>query len=102
MLDNINKLLWTFEQLTFIPHCTNAQYDKEAMVLLYDYNYINDSIMKKDYNVVLNLCYDENCKYEEHEIILEIVRSTEEEKILSRQKYLYYKKNNLEVRHISL
>ena len=38
----------------------------------------------------------------DHEIIIEIVGHDENKKAMSREKYLYYKKNNLDVRHENL
>ena len=38
----------------------------------------------------------------DHEIIIEIVGHDEKKKNISREKYLYYKKNNLDVRHKNL
>ena len=55
LLDDVNKLLWTFEQLSFIPHSTNQDLDPLTPVLLTETGYKNDSIIKKDYNVFKNL-----------------------------------------------
>ena len=101
-IDNINKLLWTFEQLTFIPHSTNIEYDSATPVLLYKNNYKNDSIIEKDYNVILNIDIALDVTNNDHEIIIEIVGHDENKKAMSREKYLYYKKNNLDVRHENL
>ena len=57
IIDDINKLLWTFEQLTFIPHSTNLEYDYTTPVLLYKNDYKNDSVIKKDYNIILKYRY---------------------------------------------
>ena len=102
IIDNINKLLWTFEQLTFIPHSTNIEYDCTTPVLLYKNDYKNDSIIKKDYNVILNIDTVLDTTDDDHEIIIEIVGHDEKKKTVSREKYLYYKKNNLDVRHENL
>ena len=75
IIDNINKLLWTFEQLTFIPHSTNLEYDYTTPVLLYKNDYKNDSIIKKDYNVILNIDTVLDTTDNDHEIIIEIVGS---------------------------
>ena len=101
-IDNINKLLWTFEQLVFIPHSTNIEYDPTTPVLLYKNNYKNDSIIEKDYNVILNIDTVLDITDNGYEIIIEIVGHDENKKAISREKYLYYKKNNLDVRHENL
>ncbi|MDG2158583.1 MAG: DNA polymerase III subunit chi [Gammaproteobacteria bacterium] len=102
LMDNINDLLWTFEQLTFIPHSTNIEYDVTAPVLLYKNKDKNDSIIKKDYNVILNVDMELDSSDKEHEIIIEIVGHDESKRSISREKYLYYKKNKLDVRHENL
>ena len=94
-IDNINQLLWTFEQLTFIPHSTNIMYDCTTPVLLYKNDYKNDSITEKDYNVILNIDTVLDTTDNDHEIIIEIVAHDEDKKTISREKYLYYKKNSL-------
>ena len=102
IIDDINKLLWTFEQLTFIPHSTNLEYDYNTPVLLYKNDYKNDSVIKKDYNIILNIDTVLDTTDNDHEIIIEIVGHDENKKTISREKYLYYKKNNLDVRHENL
>ena len=102
IIKNINKLLWTFEQLSFIPHSTNDEYDPLTSVLLFDTNYINDSILKNDYNVFINLDDKVKTDYHNHEVIVELVSSNEEQKKIAREKYLYYKKNKLNVKHENL
>ena len=102
LMDNINKLLWTFEQLTFIPHSTNIEYDCTTPVLLYQNDYKNDSIIKKDYNIILNIDTVLDVTDNDHEIIIEIVSCDENKKNIAREKYLYYKKNNLDVKHENL
>ena len=102
MIKNINKLLWTFEQLSFIPHSTNEEYDPLAPVLLFDTNYKNDSILKNDYNVFINLDDEVKTDYHDHEVIVELVSNNEEQKKIARERYLYYKKNKLNARHENL
>ena len=102
MIENLNNLLWTFEQLTFIPHSTNRQYDPLTPVLLVDRNYKNDSISKKDYNVFINLDDEAKTDYHDHEIVVELVSSNEQQKKIARDKYLYYKNNKLNVKHENL
>ena len=71
-------------------------------ILLYKNNFKSDSIIKKDYSVVLNIDMKLDTNENEHEIIIEIVGHDENKKNISREKYLYYKKNNLDVRHENL
>ncbi len=102
LIDEVNKLLWTFEQLSFIPHSTSRDYDSLAPVLLTETDYKNDSISKKDYNVFINLDDQVKTDYHDHEIIVELVSSNEQQKKIARDKYLYYKSNKLNVKHENL
>ena len=47
LIERINKLLWTFEQLSFIPHSTDKKYDSFTNIILVETGYKNDSILKK-------------------------------------------------------
>jgi len=102
VINNINNLLWTFEQLSFIPHCIEKDYDSLTPVLLMDTNFKNDSISKKDYNIFINLDDEEKTDYHDHDVIVEVVSDNERIKKLAREKYLYYKKNKLNVKHENL
>ena len=70
--------------------------------VLFDTNYINDSILKNDYNVFINLDDKVKTDYHNHEVIVELVSSNEEQKKIAREKYLYYKKNKLDAKHENL
>ena len=102
LIDDLNKLLWTFEQLSFIPHSTSKDYDSFTPVLLTETGYENDSIIKKDYNIFINLDDEVKTDYYNYEIVIELVSGNEHQKNLAREKYLYYKNNRLNVKHENL
>jgi len=102
LLESINKLLWTFEQLSFIPHSTDKRYDSNTNIILVETGYKNDSIVKKDYNVFINLDDEVKTDYHNHEIIVELVDTNEDKKKIAREKYFYYKNNKLNVKHENL
>ena len=102
LIDDLNKLLWTFEQLSFIPHSTSKDYDSLTPVLLTETGYKNDSIIKKDYNIFINLDDDVKTDYHDHDVIIELVEGNEEKKEIARQRYLYYKNNKLNTKHENL
>tara|TARA_X000000368_G_scaffold128707_1_gene101193 strand:+ start:8467 stop:8901 length:435 start_codon:yes stop_codon:yes gene_type:complete len=102
LIDDLNKLLWTFEQLSFIPHSTSKDYDSFTPVLLTETGYKNDSIIKKDYNIFINLDDEVKTDYYNYEIVIELVSGNEHQKNLAREKYLYYKNNRLNVKHENL
>ena len=102
LIERINKLLWTFEQLSFIPHSTDKKYDSFTNIILVETGYKNDSILKKDYNVFINLDDEVKTDYHDHEFIVELVNAKEDKKKIAREKYLYYKNNKLNVKHENL
>ena len=102
LIDELNNLLWTFEQISFIPHCTTKNYDKNSPILLSGKDSFQKTINLKEYDVWLNLDNKMEENYTDFEIILEIVSQNEEERILSRKRYLNYQKNNFEVKHEKL
>jgi len=99
LVNELNNLLWTFEQISFIPHCTTKNYDKNSPILLSGKDSFPKTINLEEYDVWLNLDDDMEENYTDFEIILEVVSQNEEERILSRKKYLNYQKNNFEVKH---
>ena len=102
LVNELNNLLWTFEQISFIPHCTTKNYDKNSPILLSGKDSFPKTINLKEYDVWLNLDDEMEENYTDFEIILEVVSQNEEERILSRKKYLNYQKNNFEVKHEKL
>ena len=102
LVNELNNLLWTFEQISFIPHCTTKNYDKDSPILLSGRDSFPKTINLKEYDVWLNLDDEVEENYTDFEIILEIVSQNEEQRILSRKRYLNYQKNNFEVKHEKL
>ena len=102
LVNELNNLLWTFEQISFIPHCTTKNYDKNSPILLSGKDSFPETINLKKYDVWLNLNDGMEENYTDFEIILEIVSQNEEERMLSRKRYLNYQKNNFEVKHEKL
>ena len=102
LVNELNNLLWTFEQISFIPHCTTKNYDKNSPILLSGKDGFPKIINLKEYDVWLNLDNEMEENYTDFEIILEIVSQNEKERMLSRKRYLNYQKNNFEVKHEKL
>ena len=92
LVNELNNLLWTFEQISFIPHCTTKNYDKNSPILLSGKDSFPKTVNLKEYDVWLNLDNKMEENYTDFEIILEIVSQNEEERILSRKRYLNYQK----------
>ena len=102
LVNELNNLLWTFEQISFIPHCTTKNYDKNSPILLGGKDSFPETVNLKEYDVWLNLDDEMEENYTDFEIILEIVSQNEKERMLSRKRYLNYQKNNFEVKHEKL
>lgn len=102
LVNELNNLLWTFEQISFIPHCTTKNYDKNSPILLSGKDSFPKTVNLKEYDVWLNLDDEVEENYTDFEIILEIVSQNEKQRILSRKRYLNYQKNNFEVKHEKL
>ena len=102
LIDELNNLLWTFEQISFIPHCTTKNYDKNSPILLSGKDSFPETVNLKEYDVWLNLDDEIEENYTDFEIIIEIVSQNEEERMLARKRYLNYQNNNFEVKHEKL
>ena len=73
LVNELNNLLWTFEQLSFIPHCTTKNYDKNSPILLSGKDSFPKTINLKEYDVWLNLDDEMEENYTDFEIILEFI-----------------------------
>tara|TARA_B100001013_G_scaffold241313_1_gene148967 strand:+ start:259 stop:693 length:435 start_codon:yes stop_codon:yes gene_type:complete len=102
LVNELNNLLWTFEQISFIPHCTIKNYDKNSPILLSGKDSFPEKVNLKQYDVWLNLDDEMEENYTDFEIIIEIVSQNEEERMLSRKRYLNYQNNNFKVKHEKL
>tara|TARA_B100001996_G_scaffold67137_1_gene48808 strand:+ start:2058 stop:2483 length:426 start_codon:yes stop_codon:yes gene_type:complete len=99
LLNNLDTMLWTFEQISFIPHCTQDNFDEDVSVLLCDDKYSYDN---NKYNVLFNLNMKEREKNNNFKILIEIVTQNELQKDCARKKYTYYKNNNLDIKYENL
>tara|TARA_B100001173_G_C15758334_1_gene449825 strand:- start:275 stop:673 length:399 start_codon:yes stop_codon:yes gene_type:complete len=99
LINDIDKLLWTFEQISFIPHCIQSNYDPDASVLLCEKEISSKTIDYSTYKIVINLNNEELSKTMSFEKIIEFVLPDDDQKLFSRKKYLAYKENNIDVNH---
>ncbi len=102
IMKNLDTMLWTFEQTSFIPHSTDKQIDVCPDVLLCNYNDAKTSINNNSYNIFFNLTSDMINLDKFDKTVLEVVDTNKANKDLARRKYLYYKNNNIMVKHINL
>jgi len=99
LINDVDKLLWTFEQISFIPHCVQSNYDPDASVLLCEEKISSKIIDYSTYKIIINLNNEEIFKTTNFEKIIEFVLPDDDHKSFSRKKYLAYKENNIGVNH---
>ncbi len=99
LIKDLNNLLWTFEQVSFIPHSTYEGFDLLAPVFLCNKNSLPNSFDLSSYNVLFNLDEEIPNDYQNYEKIIEFVLPQENCKAKSREHYLFYKKNDFNINH---
>tara|TARA_B100000945_G_scaffold97292_1_gene76131 strand:+ start:2734 stop:3168 length:435 start_codon:yes stop_codon:yes gene_type:complete len=88
---SLDKDLWTFEQISFVPHCTINNLEPDCNVILISKNHVDEKTYLRDFDVIMNLS-DDLCDFKyENKIYLEIVTSNDKQKERAREKYKYYK-----------
>ena len=99
-LEKINKLLWTFEQNSFLPHkIYEPKATLDTPILLLTEKYLNNLLIFKEYDSIINNLDEPIVQAENHFKVYEFVESSEEKKIISRKKYTIYKNNNFDLNH---
>ena len=99
-LVKIDKLLWTFEQNSFLPHkIYEPRATLDTPILLLTEKYLNNLLIFKEYDSIINNLDEPIVQAENHFKVYEFVESSEEKKIISRKKYTIYKNNNFDLKH---
>ena len=99
-LEKIDSLLWVFEQNSFLPHKKyNIGDELDTPIILLSQNYLNNLLVFNKYGSIINNYIKPILETEENVKIYEFVQNNEEKKIISRQKFSMYKKNNFIVNH---
>ena len=93
-INKLNDLLWTFEQISFIPHTFESDYELSPVVMCMIDN-IESIFTKYKFDVLFNLTIKKMSLDTAATIYLEIVTSTRDQKLKAREKFSYYKDNNL-------
>tara|TARA_Y100000389_G_scaffold98103_1_gene94796 strand:+ start:1450 stop:1899 length:450 start_codon:yes stop_codon:yes gene_type:complete len=94
-LNELDRLLWSFEQNSFLPHkiYTDGDMIDTPIILLSIQNLDKLKIFNKYTSIINN--YDNALSMLENDIkIYEFIDNSESNKSKSRKKYLEYKKNN--------
>ncbi len=95
-IDVLNDLLWTFEQISFVPHSFESEYENSPVILCMIDN-LQSVLDKYKFDVLFNLSRNKI----NHNIIarffIEIVTSVEKQRLNAREKFMYYKENEIKV-----
>ena len=95
-IDTLNDLLWTFEQISFLPHSFESEYETTPIVLCMIDN-LQSILDKYKFDVLFNLSRNKITLDTVARYFIEIVTSVEKQKLNARDKYAYYKENQIKV-----
>ena len=95
-IDTLNDLLWTFEQISFLPHSFESEYESTPVVLCMSDN-LQSILDKYKFDVLFNLSRNKINLDTVARYFIEIVTSVEKQKLNARDKYAYYKENQIKV-----
>ncbi len=96
----IDKLLWSFQQNSFLPHKILLDDSLDTPILLVSSQNVHKLKMCKEYTEIINNYEKPLIEYNNNANVYEFVLSNEENKIISRNKYTQYKNNSFNVMHI--
>jgi len=99
-LVELDKLLWSFEQNSFLPHKIYSDGDAiDTPIMLLSIQNLDKLKIFNDYTSVINNFDNALLKLNDNTEIYEFVGSSELNKSISRKKFLEYKKNSFTLIH---
>ena len=99
-IEKIDKLLWTFEQNSFLPHKIYNNGDViDTPIILLSIQNLDKLRLFNDYTSIINNYDNALVNLENNTNIYEFVDTDESKKSISRNKFLEYKKNNFTLMH---
>ena len=99
-LEKLDKLLWTFEQNSFLPHkIYKPNIELDTPIILLSEKYLNNLLVFSMYNSIINNFDKPILNASENTKVYELVEHYEDKKAISRNKYLTYKRNNFSLSH---
>lgn len=87
----LDDLLWTFKDISFLPHCLVTDDNVESVPIVIGHNIQTDSQMPENIHIILNLADQIPPELNKIERILEIVAGNEEERQQARKRYANYR-----------
>ena len=99
-LEKLDKLLWTFEQNSFLPHKIYEVDEKlDTPIILLSEKYLNNLLVFNEYDSIINNLNEPVTHSFKNNKVYEFVEDFEDKKIISRKKYMIYKNNNFSLNH---
>ena len=99
-LEELDKLLWSFEQNSFLPHKIYNKGDViDTPIILLSIQNLDKLRLFNDYTSIINNYDNALVNLENNINIYEFVDTDESKKSISRNKFLEYKKNNFTLMH---
>ena len=99
-LEKLDKLLWTFEQNSFLPHkLYKPNIELDTPIILLSEKNLNNLLVLNMYNSIINNFDKPILAATEKTEVYELVENDEDKKVISRNKYLAYKRNKFSLSH---
>ena len=99
-LEELDKLLWSFEQNSFLPHKIYNNGDViDTPIILLSIQNLDKLRLFNTYTSIINNYDNALVNLENNTNIYEFVDTNESKKAISRNKFLEYKKNNFTLMH---
>ena len=99
-LEKLDKLLWTFEQNSFLPHkLYKPNIELDTPIILLSEKNLNNLLVFNMYNSIINNFNKPILAAAVNTKVYELVENYEDKKVISRNKYLAYKRNNFSLSH---
>ncbi|MCE7914721.1 MAG: DNA polymerase III subunit chi [Nitrosomonas sp. PRO4] len=100
ILEQVDRLLWTFSATSFIPHCSS---DVEQQVMSMTPIVLGDRIQSDDcFDILLNLHDQPPPSIDQFERIIEVASVAQEDKLAARERYRFYKNGGYAIQHYEL
>ncbi|SFL16618.1 DNA polymerase III, chi subunit [Nitrosomonas aestuarii] len=99
-LDELDKLLWTFQSTSFLPHCYIDE--NETLVNATPIVLSNRIVNEHAFDMLVNL--NEHCPsaFDQFKRVIEVVGQSSEDKSSARARYRFYKQAGYELYHHNL
>lgn len=99
LFERLDKLLWTFQPTSFLPHCfidDDEKLVKSTPIIL------SDRVVQDGYDVLINLHEQSPPALEQFKRVVEIATLSPEDKLSARKRYRFYQETGYELHHHNL